>query len=280
MGDSFINEFFHVLPEIRNKATVSKKEKPYMYRFYNVTCFAANSLSQVRSVLTRIYNAVVKALNDFNKMPRFIVMIPNKDIFNGILEYKLDADIQKPAKMALEWITNNMSKAITAKTEFLMEGKPSSITAYEPKVIWVKAIHLAVEVEEQSLIETFNSTLEEILAGKANHYIIDVNEALNDVSYFSGSALNGFGSVKFWKEIDRQICAFDKRKMSLGPIARSLAVNDSDSEVSIDSMRRNRRFDRPHTFKYNKSKKSKLFFKKNKTDKTRDSSSRKHKRFY
>ena len=56
--------------------------------------------------------------------------------------------------------------------------------------------------------------LENELVDKANHYIIDVSQALSvNENYFSAhSPLSGSGKVKFWKEIDVQLEQFDKRK--------------------------------------------------------------------
>ena len=69
IGDMFVNQVYHMLPEIRNKVKHAKKEIPYLYQYYNVSCFATNLLSILTNTMTRIYNALIKAFNDFQKMP-------------------------------------------------------------------------------------------------------------------------------------------------------------------------------------------------------------------
>ena len=47
IGDDFVNEHFHILPEMKNKAAISKWEIPYLYQQNNIKCFASNPLSQL-----------------------------------------------------------------------------------------------------------------------------------------------------------------------------------------------------------------------------------------
>ena len=92
-----------------------------MYRFYNVICFAANPLSQINNVITRIYNSLVKALNDFNRMPCFILIIPNNDVIKHVLTY--EAGTSMPSGAAIDWMSNQIIRAILAKKEFMTSEK-------------------------------------------------------------------------------------------------------------------------------------------------------------
>ena len=80
----------------------------------------------------------------------------------------------------------------------------------------------------------FNTALDEVLAHQEDHYILDVNEVLIDISYFNNEKLNGFGKVKFWREIDHQLELFDYKRISLLPSALQKAKNFEDSRKNME----------------------------------------------
>ena len=163
--------------------------------------------------MTRIYNALIKAFNDFQKMPRFILIVANEDLLNHVKGYH--AGISKPSTIALEWMVKFIEQAMDTKKELLIKAKPGVVTAFEPKVVWVKAINYA----ELKSIYKLNRCLEEVLSKQDNSYVLDVNAALKDGAFYTlDGHLNGAGKVKFWKEIDYQIELFEARRLSLKPI--------------------------------------------------------------
>ena len=164
--------------------------------------------------MTRVLNALVKALNDYNIMPRFILIIPDKDILEHILHY--EAGTLMPSGAAINWMSNHIIRVIEAKRDFMMK-KPGSVVSSEPKCIWIKALairpagneqHEAVRIEYAI---KYNKMMDKIFATKEGHYVLDVNAAFNDEVYFhSNISLNGIGAVRFWKEIDHQLELFDQ----------------------------------------------------------------------
>ena len=64
----------------RHQNRLAKKKELYIYEQYNVHCFTANLLSVVRNVATLIVNAFIKALNDYNFLLHFVLVMPNMDI--------------------------------------------------------------------------------------------------------------------------------------------------------------------------------------------------------
>ena len=212
IGDNYLGEIFHALPGLKTQAISQKNEIPYIYRYYNVRCFTANPLSHIRDTLTRITNSLIKALNDNQHIPRFIIIIPNQDILWHVMKY--DAGITLPCNIAIEWITKQMTRAISSKEDILYRKKPGAIAPFEPKFIWVTAMK---NDRSNTATKKFNKLLNSNLQSKANHYIIDVCKIMDDQKYFSNGMLNGQGKVKFWIEIDTHIENFDNRKMSLHP---------------------------------------------------------------
>ena len=70
IGDAFDHKIYHTLQQINTAAKNSKKQIPYIYDMYNVRCFTANPLSEIRNVVARLVNALIEALNDAEKLPK------------------------------------------------------------------------------------------------------------------------------------------------------------------------------------------------------------------
>ena len=89
VGDQFINDTFHAFPAMYNESKLAKTRKPYLYDYYNVKCFSTNLLSTVRNILAHLVNALIKALNNNDKIPRFIIVVPDSDIICSINVFDL-----------------------------------------------------------------------------------------------------------------------------------------------------------------------------------------------
>ena len=213
LGDKFVNEIFHALPGIKTEAITSKSKIPYVYETYNVFCFAANPLSHVRNALARLTNALIKALNDHNQLPRFILVVPNNDLLEYIRSYK--GGITTLTGVAINWIANQMIRGILAKKEALKKVRPGSVTPYEPKIVWVKMLEIPDNLYTFTAAQKFNKVIEKILVEKENHYLIDLHTKMNNHVYFNKSNLNGAGQVHFWKSIDDAIEDFDFHRVLL-----------------------------------------------------------------
>ena len=165
-------------------------------------------------------NATIKALNENDRMPRIIVIIPDDDIFKYIDCYKEDVILLAGA--ALTWIINQIDRAMDCKKQDLMQVRPGAVFASEPKVIWVKALDKwKSNTDEAYATDKFNDTLAEILMDKKGHYLIDLTEEMNNPALFTQwGELNSDGRIRFWTEMDYRIKGFDQHKILLKPKAR------------------------------------------------------------
>ena len=180
IGDGFLNEIYYTLPSIKSEAATSKKKFPYMYDYYNITCFTVNPLSTVRSELACYVNALIKALNEKMHLPRFIIITPDADIVDYVCSYK--AGITLLSGSAVNWIANQMIHAIAAKKESLRAAKPGSVAPYEPKIIWVKMLEIPESISRSSIAYKFNRAMDEMLEEKENHYVMDLNSIMYDAN--------------------------------------------------------------------------------------------------
>ena len=182
-------------------------------------------MSDMRSIPGRILNALILGLNENKRLPRVLLMVPDHDI----LEY---IDFFQPGKShvigsTLEWLINNVDRVITCKKEDLRHAHPGAIAAAESKIIWVKMFTRECNTQSSgaqnpvdSLVDTYNDILEEILSTRHGHFILDVNHSMQGLSYYtSNNKLLGHGKVKFWREVDKVIEKFDRYEISLRPLS-------------------------------------------------------------
>ena len=80
IGDDFVNETYHALPDMMKEAKMSNKDGPYIYKMYNVHCFTSKPGSLTRSVPVCMVNCLIKVLNESFNLPCFVIMVPDWDI--------------------------------------------------------------------------------------------------------------------------------------------------------------------------------------------------------
>ena len=120
---------------------------------------------------------------------------------------------------AITWIISQMARAIESKKDHLLRIRAGAVVANEPKMIWVKALsRVFSSTAELKQVNKFNLMLENVLANKSDHFIMDINQVLQDHNLYSlQNNLNEYGKKRFWSEIDKQIEKFDKHRISLKP---------------------------------------------------------------
>ena len=233
IGDQFIHQIYHTLQELNVTTKLKKGNIPYIYDMYNVKCFTANPLSEIKNVAACLVNALTKALNDAEKLPRLIIVAPDWDLINyiNIEHFEADAVINE----VLAWILMNMKRAIKSKQDFLLKKRAGAVAENEPKLIWVKMINRFgsttkydrsnAKLRALALKGKFNRILEDRLADEQSHYIMDVNMAVNDGQFFTPlNELNGDGRVRYWEEFIEQIKLFDFKQLTLKPLRKDTAT--------------------------------------------------------
>ena len=103
----------------------------------------------------------------------------------------------------------------------MYQRKPGAATAAEPKFMWIKM--LSRKHQHQSLSKAeffrfkFNLLLEDKLASKEGHYVLDASAIIKHDSFDKSGFLCADDVVAFWDDVDQQIELFDKRKIELIP---------------------------------------------------------------
>ena len=217
IGDDFLRDLFPTLQEI--KVEGRSKAMPYMYDYFNITSCMAHPQSEVKSIIARVQNSLVKALNESNKLPRIILFIIDWDILENI-DYATTVKSQLIGS-TLEWLISNVDKAIQAKKDGIRQIRPGALGINEPKIIWSKMLMRPEFSPELELAQGIaNVIMEDLLAAKKGHFITDLTHELCDQIYYQrNDDLNGHGRVKFWRALDQIIQSFDQYEISLRPIS-------------------------------------------------------------
>ena len=231
VGDDFAWKIYDALQRLHTEAATARSAVPYIYEFYNVECYTVNREALCNNVMANLINAVLKGLNDKILLPLFILVVPDYDLVKYFNHFVFGVSLI--AGKCLNYVINEIDRAIESRKDALRRRKPGAVSAAEPKVIWVKMINRYF-LNDSRCMEVrgkFNRCLENILANKRNHYIIDVSKHVyfSDMFYPNGD-LNPKGKTEFWSQVDAQLEAFDKQKLSLRPVAISNVpepVNDS-----------------------------------------------------
>ena len=87
---------------MRKTAIANRTPPPYLYDYYNVFAYVpAHSLGATRTI-ARTFNVVVEGLNNKKCLPRFLIVVVDKDIIKdvNIFEYGASKAIVKN----VEWL--------------------------------------------------------------------------------------------------------------------------------------------------------------------------------
>ena len=217
--DEFVNETYHSLASMKCDYVVEKKPLPFVYQHYNVSCYTTNPLAQNKDVISRLLNCFIKALNDHAYLPQVIIMIPDHDLIHHIDDY--GPGFRLLVGTSIGYIADQIDRAIEIRKDQLMAKCPGTIDENSVKIVWIKALGRMKSQDEATVKYKFNAELEEVLSQRGNHFIMDVQRAVSNVTDFNQFGdLSGPGRIRFWNEINRQLEMFIFKDISLCPLSR------------------------------------------------------------
>ena len=127
----------------------------------------------------RVYNALVEALNEKVRLPKYILIILDKDAIEGVMYRIFDCGFKVVFREAIEWLIRNIEKALAMRKEDLRNKKPCALsTSAEPRLIWVTFLirphnlHHSV-TDMYKLVKKSNQVLEECVErfNRYNHIL-------------------------------------------------------------------------------------------------------------
>ena len=247
IGDNFVNETYHVVKEIQ-EASKPKGKGWYVFKEFNVDYFTSKPTSHIRSMPAQLVNVFIKALNEHNRILQMVLFVPDWDLAKYVNFYEVG--VKHIFERLIGWMLTQISRAIQAKKDSLAHKKAGAVTPSEPKIIWVKMIERVGGEFERALTVRyrFNTVLEDQLAGRKNHFIIDIGKVIADSSYYTvRNSLNGNGAALFWSQLDRNIEIFDYDREEFIPKHQVSLNPNTYHKAQKKKKQKNRNQTRPHS---------------------------------
>ena len=192
-----------------------------MHEMFNISAKYPGVSSISIPAHARVYDQLVTGLNDNFKLPRYIIIPLDKDILDCISHNNFGVNIL--LEEVLDWLARNIDRAIDLRKED-MRGKRigSIVSSGEPRIIWVVMVTSPfIKKADKGYIFTqtrkFNDLLLDImLKYKHAHYMKIVFPTDKDLFDRQGN-LSSIGKITFWREVNKQIKAFEKCETDLRP---------------------------------------------------------------
>ena len=184
IGDRFLKEIYNTLPAIKNEAVTTKQEILYLYRYYDIYSFyQCKAILAANGAMLRMVNALVEAINKRPRLPRMILIFPDRDILDALGQEFADDNTYDAVHRLVSWFVNFVDRSITARKEDMYQMRPGTINPSEPKIIWVQMVHCNPEVPNSQKKSAFNDILESAIKSKKHNYMISLDESVNKFSY-------------------------------------------------------------------------------------------------
>ena len=167
-------------------------------------------------------NPVINALNEEPHPPKWLILIPDKDILANPQNKGIKSSVGMG--ISLHYIIKKIDEAFDRRCNDILTKKPGALAKIQTKIIWVRMLKRPVttvvdekESEILDLRNKFNSILEtRLFDGDAdNHHIISI-EVRPEEFDFTGY-LTSSGKESFWREMIRGLQKFDLDEIKLKP---------------------------------------------------------------
>ena len=169
--------------------------------------------SNIKSVIARMINHIITAINSKQCLPCFIAIFPDKDIIDHTNYFGWGVTFALGAQ--IEWLINEVEKAVNTRIEELTYAQPGGVIPGEPKIIYVKMLEHPEACRAMAVKWKFNKALEEALAKKRHGYLMNIK--VNKNWFDNANNLTTDGRIQYWCEFDYQLEKFDKKIITLHP---------------------------------------------------------------
>ena len=217
LGDAALKDWFTTFASMHKQAVEKNQPQPYLFAYYNLDHLYSNQMSDNRSLLARIINALIDKLNEHSHLPRYIVILIDKDLILNAQVF--DFGVCDTFEHTTRWLLNNIVCVIEQRKIDLHNKRPGSVVAgSEPRFIWVKAVvrpEIMLGKSTYSLVGKFNMTLEDIVASNRHSHILKIDVQKDNTHFDRSRNLTPLGIINFWRDLDAQIKDFDRGKTAV-----------------------------------------------------------------
>ena len=199
LGDSFLKDVFPTLQAMRYGSTVQKKMPPYMYDMFNVIYFFTSPMTFGNNTLLRANNAFIEALNRRGRLPRYILIIFDRDLIDMINRF--DFGITEQLDRCIRWFATQMEHSLAARREQIWNVHPGGISVHDTKMIWVEMFDRLVVDQAITIRNKFNKGINELAQQRHNSHVMFIESFKNNKHFEWNGSLNYWGKMQFWREM-------------------------------------------------------------------------------
>ena len=223
VGDQFMKEVFDTFGSIIRHA--KRKETPtaipYLETYYNVQGYYPNMSDIKTNATARIINAVIEALNDEDRLPRYLVIALDKDILSDFKQ--IDFGITKEITAVLNWLTRQVDIAVRQKRLQIESRKYGALNPANdhPTIIYIDMIRRFGRFEDKitdilSLRYKFNKLLHEAVHNQCCK-VMSIQPCVSGDHFDMTGNLTNKAKIEFWHEVDNLLERVNFDKVKLNP---------------------------------------------------------------
>ena len=117
IGDDFLYRVFPGFQQLKSDCFVKKEDLPYLYQYYYLNAWYVKQIQSTVPSMAKIQNAMAAAFNEFNSLPKYLMILPDKDLIVLVEHY------DKGAKQLLMenvcWLIRQIGRALISRHEDL-----------------------------------------------------------------------------------------------------------------------------------------------------------------
>ena len=211
IGDDFLYTTYGTLQGLKTEAYIKQTTPPFCYEYYNVAAWYQTSISTVPAI-TRIYNSLIEALNEQIHLPKYVVIVIDKDIV--VPQLKKNIEATEIITDQIYWLVRQISRTILARREDLKIHTPDSVSTEPTTIVWVKMLTGPI-TENSSLRKMrklgmkFNDAMDTILISEKYMRTLTVKNMEEDIYFDIRGNLTTSGKRIFWQNLNNELKAID-----------------------------------------------------------------------
>ena len=180
---------------------------------YNIRPCCPRNMLLTRSLVVKVFNEIVKALNVEEHLPKIIIIMFDMNLIEEVNfgGFGCKTIFEK----LLQWLAKNLEITLEVqKSDLKSKGRGAIPRDDEPSLLWMKMLTRPFIKSDKGFIfaqcNTFNAYLASMMSKIKNSQVIDVTLPLDVDNFDHTGHISGVGMEAVWCELNRIVCRIDR----------------------------------------------------------------------